>query len=62
MGQTFQRAHKPRKETDGYADLRKEIRGKQTKNIAKHRNAVYQYLDDADDDEQDFVHGDKTED
>jgi hypothetical protein len=54
MGQTFQRAQKTRKEADGWADLRRDIIGKQTKNISKHRNAVYQYLDSDDDDDDDF--------
>ena len=49
MAQTFTRVNKTRKESE-VADLRRDIISKQTKNLNKHRNAVYSLVDSYDDD------------
>lgn len=50
MAQTFTRVNKPRKEAE-VADLRRDIISKQTKNLNKYRNSVYDLVNIDEDDE-----------
>lgn len=50
MAQTFTRVNKTRKEAE-VADLRRDIISKQTKNLNKYRNSVYDLVNIDEDDE-----------
>lgn len=59
MAQTFTRVNKTRKEAE-VADLRRDIISKQTKNLNKYRNSVYDLIEDIDEDwdDSDFTEED----
>lgn len=57
MAQTFTRVNKTRKDAE-VADLRRDILSKQNKNLNKHRNSVYDLIEDADDDWEDDEYAD----
>lgn len=52
MAQTFTRVNKTRKEAE-VADLRRDIISKQTKNLNKYRNSVYDLVNIDDDEDWD---------
>lgn len=53
MAQTFTRVNKTRKEAE-VADLRRDIISKQTKNLNKYRNSVYDLVNIDEDDDEDW--------
>jgi hypothetical protein len=56
MAQTIKRVNKSRKDSE-IVDLRRDIKSKQTKNLEKHRNSVYNMIDQDDeyDDEYPWI-------